>query len=186
MPLPVIQKYPRWKSCNSLNVSSSSKSQTATQYVTHRFHNTTNNNNKHQHALLSLFNSSSSPPTTNSPLDSLKDALQSEIAAWQDAVTQKQFGAALLTLKQNRSHHGKQSRNVAEAHHQRLLNGHTVIKTNHQLSGVTSCKITVNSQMWKGSNGVRVSLQNGHQNGQLWQGLQKLENIPKIPPKNVL
>ena len=187
MPLPVISKYPRWKSCNSLNLSSSSKPQTAAKYVTYRVSSSNNNNNNnYQHALLSLFTSSSSPPTSNSPLDGLKDALQSEIAAWQDAVTQKQFGAALASLKQHRGHHAKQPRSVTEAHHRRLLNGHTVIKTNHQFSGGTSCKITVNSQLLKGSNGLKGSPQNGLQNGHMWQGLQKLESVPKIPPKNVL
>ena len=200
MPLPVIPKYPRWKSCNSLNSSSSSKPQTAAQYVTYRVNSNSNSNNNsnnnYEHALLSLFASSSSPPSTSWPLDGLKDALQSEIAAWQQAVTQKQLAAAqsiaehhgssLLFRKQHRGHQAKQPRSVIEAQHRRLLNGHKVIKTNHQLSGGTSCKITFNSQLWKGPNAVKVAPQNGVQNGHLWQGLQTLEKVPKIPPKNAL
>ena len=47
-----------------------------------------------------------------------------EIEPCVESVTQKQFGA-LLSMVQHRGSHHRASRSAAEAHHKRLLNGHT-------------------------------------------------------------
>ena len=185
MPLPVIPRQPRWKSCNSLSSSSSTPS--TSQYASRRVSSNNNNNNNitnYHYALKSFFTSGSSPPLTSTN-DGLKDALQPEIAAWQETVTQKQFGA-LLNMMQHRGNHHRTSRSTAEAHHKRLINGHTVIKTNNHFSG-TSCKITVNSNLISATNGVKaLAAQGGLENGHLWQGLQRLEAPVKVPTKTAI
>lgn len=175
MPLPVIPKQPRWKSCNSL--SSSSSSPPTSQYASRRVSINNNNNMTNYHyALKSFFTSASSPPSTSS--NSLKDTLQPEIAAWQETVTQKQFGA-LINMMQHRGNHHRTSRSVADANHKRVINGQTVIKTNNHFSG-TSCKITVNSNLINATNGVKAlaAAQNGLENGHLWQGLEAPVKVP--------
>ena len=177
MPLPVIPKYPKWKSCNSLPsslASLASQSSQSSQSNSRRAMSASIWINGNQFKSLSHSNSSATASTLGN------DALQSEIAAWQESVSHNQV-SALVGMLHLRNHHHKVSRNLEEAHHRRLMNGHTVIKKNNHFNG-TSCKITVNSHLLNNNNNNnnKQSTSNGH----AWQGLQNFDSQVKAPFKS--
>ena len=181
MPLPVIPKYPKWKSCNSLPSSLASQSSQSSQSNSRRAMSASIWINGNQ--FKSLSHSNSSPPTPTSATASTlgNDTLQSEIAAWQESVSHNQV-SALVGMLHLRNHHHKVSRNLEEAHHRRLMNGHTVIKKNNHFNG-TSCKITVNSHLLNNNNNNNNNKQSTS-NGHAWQGLQNFDSQVKAPFKS--